>query len=157
MNGVELFLLGRTLMKIGESAIPTDGLPEYSTSVRTVVIVLSDIVEHPDSAVGEIAARTGFPQSAVSGAVARLRDAGSVLTVTDPADRRRLLVRKNPVASERVRELAATSIDDALATVVGDEAAAAELRDALEVVARQLVKARSAPDGGPATSSTRRR
>jgi DNA-binding MarR family transcriptional regulator len=138
MNGVDLFLLGRSLMRIGEAAIPTEGLPEYSTSVRTVVIVLSDVVEHPGSAVGEIAARTGFPQSAVSGSVARLREAGAVVTEPDPADRRRLLVRQNPVASARVRALAATSIDDALGAALADADAVAEVHAALETLARHL-------------------
>ncbi|MFC7649112.1 MarR family transcriptional regulator [Streptosporangium lutulentum] len=88
VNGVELFLLGRTLMKIGEEAMPTEGIGDHSTGVRTVLIVVSDLREHPDSSVGEIAKRTGLPQSAVSAAVARLREAGSVVTMTDPGDRR---------------------------------------------------------------------
>ncbi|WP_346104590.1 helix-turn-helix domain-containing protein [Nonomuraea maheshkhaliensis] len=79
MNGVESFLLGRTLMKIGEEAMPTEGIGEHSTSVRTVLIVVSDLRAHPDTTVGAIAARTGLPQSAVSAAIARLRTAGARL------------------------------------------------------------------------------
>ena len=61
VNGVELFLLGRTLMKIGEDALPEPpgGSARYAGSARLVLIVASDIAAHPDTAVGEIAARTG--------------------------------------------------------------------------------------------------
>ncbi|NUT96448.1 MAG: MarR family transcriptional regulator, partial [Saccharothrix sp.] len=54
MDAVELFLLGRTLMKIGEEALPTEGLGDQPGSVRTVLIVVSDVRAHPGSAVGEI-------------------------------------------------------------------------------------------------------
>src|SRR6476661_8473254 len=96
VNGVELFLLGRALMKIGEEALPEPpgGAGRYAGSARLVLIVASDIAAHPDTAVGEIAARTGLPQSQVSTAVARLKEAGAVVTQNDPADRRRLLVRQ---------------------------------------------------------------
>ncbi|OLT38191.1 MarR family transcriptional regulator [Actinomadura sp. CNU-125] len=118
MNGVDLFLLGRTLMKIGEAALPTEGVGAHSTSVRTVLIVAGDVRDRPGGAVGEIAARTGLPQSAVSGAVARLREAGAVVTEPDPRDRRRLLVRPAPEASARVAEVRATPIDAALSTAL---------------------------------------
>ena len=65
MNGVDLFLLGRTLMKIGEEALPTEGIGEQSTSVRTVLIVVSDVRAHPGSAVGQIATRTGISENTV--------------------------------------------------------------------------------------------
>ncbi|MEU5599911.1 helix-turn-helix domain-containing protein [Streptomyces sp. NPDC020298] len=143
MNGVELFLLGRTLMKIGESAMPEPegGASRYGGSVRSVLIVASDIASHPDSAVGEIANRSGLPQSAVSTAVARLKEAGAVVTALDPADRRRLLVRKAPHVSGRVAEVRATGIDDALTTALGEDAAPERLKEinaALEVLARHL-------------------
>ncbi|GAA3218740.1 hypothetical protein GCM10020216_028620 [Nonomuraea helvata] len=121
VNGVELFLLGRTLMKIGEEAMPTEGIGEHSTSVRTVLIVASDLRGHPDTTVGEIAARTGLPQSAVSAAVARLRTAGAVITETDPADRRRTIIREAPKVSDRVAEVRDASIDAALAAALGTD------------------------------------
>lgn len=121
VNGVELFLLGRTLMKIAEQAMPTDGLREYSTSVRSVMIVATDIVEHPDTAIGEIAARTGLPQSQVSGCVARLREAGAIVTEPDPTDRRRVLIRQAAEASARVAFVRSTPIDTALAAALGTD------------------------------------
>ncbi|MFD0685846.1 MarR family transcriptional regulator [Actinomadura fibrosa] len=150
MNGVELFLLGRTLMKIGEEVMPAPrGGPRGGT--RAVLVVLSDIVDHPDSAVGEIAERTGLPQSQVSTAVARLRETGSVVTAPDPADRRRSLVRVADTVSERVAEVRSTSIDAALAAALNAERDAehgadgavtaevvAEVTAALGVLARHL-------------------
>lgn len=140
MNGVELFLLGRTLMKIGEEAMPTEGLPEYSTSVRAVLIVASDIVENPGSSVGEIATRTGLPQSQVSGCVARLREARAVVSEPDPADRRRVLVRQAPEASGRVEIVRSTTVDTALAAALGtdDPDDVAGVVAALEALARRL-------------------
>lgn len=142
MNGVELFLLGRTLMKIGEEAMPEPegGGGRHRGSVRSVLIVASDIAAHPDSAVGEIAARTGLPQSQVSTAVARLKETGAIVTAPDPADRRRLLVRKSPDLSDRVVQVRATAIDDALAKALGadDPERIREVADALAVLARHL-------------------
>ncbi|MGK5556347.1 MarR family winged helix-turn-helix transcriptional regulator [Actinomadura kijaniata] len=140
MNGVELFLLGRTLMKIGEEALPTEGLGEQPTGVRTVLIVVSDVRAHPGSAVGEIASRTGLPQSAVSAAVARLREADAVVTEPDPRDRRRLLVRPAPRISDRVEEVRATSIDAALARALdtADPERVAEVAALLEELACHL-------------------
>jgi DNA-binding MarR family transcriptional regulator len=134
---VELFLLGRTLMKIGEEAMPAprDG---RTGGTRAVLIVLSDIVAHPDSAVGEVAERTGLPQSQVSTAVARLRETGSVVTAPDPDDRRRSLVRVADEPSGRVAEVRATTIDDALRAALGGDEHAGEVAAALEVLARRL-------------------
>jgi DNA-binding MarR family transcriptional regulator len=139
--GVELFLLGRTLMKIGEEAMPTEGIGEQSTSVRTVLIVVSDLRAHPDTTVGAIAARTGLPQSAVSAAIARLRTAGAVTAETDPSDRRRTIIRETPEVSERVSRIRDTPIDDALAAALGTEDPQRVRRTvaALEELADQLI------------------
>lgn len=139
MNGVELFLLGRTLMKLGEQALPTEGIGEHAASTRTVLVVVSDLREHPGSAVGEIAARTGLPQSAVSAAVARLREAGAVVTEPDPRDRRRSLV--HPQMSERVEAVRSDSIDPTLAEILPDDTALVEVRTALETLVRHLTPA----------------
>lgn len=135
-----MFLLGRTLMKIGEEAIPTDGVGAHSTSHRSVLIVATDIRAHPDSSVGEIAERTGFPQSKVSACVARLREAGAIETAADPSDRRRLLVRPAPRVSSRVAAVRAASIDSALAAALGtdDPRQLAEVMAALDTLGRYL-------------------
>jgi DNA-binding MarR family transcriptional regulator len=140
VNGVDLFLLGRALMKIGEEAMPTEGLREYSTSVRAVMIVASDILEHPGSAIGEIAARTTLPQSQVSGCVARLREGGAIVTEPDPKDRRRVLIRQAPEASDRVAFVRSTTIDAALAKALGtdDPAEVSQIAATLEALAQRL-------------------
>ncbi|MEU6381872.1 helix-turn-helix domain-containing protein [Streptomyces sp. NPDC046909] len=117
---------------------PEGGSGQYGGSTRAVLIVASDVAAHPDSAVGEIAARTGLPQSQVSTSVARLKEA--VVTAPDPADRRRLLVRQAPELSARVTEVRATTIEDALATALAESTPEdrKEVTDALEVLARHL-------------------
>ncbi|MEV1203172.1 helix-turn-helix domain-containing protein [Microbispora rosea] len=144
MNGVDLFLLGRTLMKIGEEAMPVaDIAPSGATQavgVRTVLVVVADLRAHLETSVGEIAARTGLPQSAVSGAVARLKEAGAVVTAPDPADRRRVLIRHAPGRPARVEAVRAAGIEEPLAAALGtdDPTQVAEVVAALEFLARRL-------------------
>lgn len=80
-------------MKLGVAAMPPSYFSELPTSVR---MVLLDVFEHPGCTIGQIVERTGFPQSHVSAAVARLRDLGVVVTEVDPTDRRRTLVAPAP-------------------------------------------------------------
>ncbi|TDD34202.1 MarR family transcriptional regulator [Nonomuraea terrae] len=128
-------------MKIGEEAMPTEGIGEHSTSLRTVLIVVSDLRGHPDTTVGEIATRTGLPQSAVSAAVARLRETEAVITETDPRDRRRTIIREAPEVSDRVSQVRDTPIDKALAAALGtdDPQRVSETVAALEALAERLV------------------
>ncbi|MFF1398548.1 MarR family transcriptional regulator [Streptomyces sp. NPDC058287] len=147
MNGVELFLLGRTLMKVGEQAMPR---PKEAApgSTRAVVVALGDLVSHPGTTVGEISARTGLPQSQVSTAVARLVEAGSATAEPDPADRRRRLIRPATRPSPRVAEVRAATIDAALVAALTDPDGTApapevvrEVVGALDVLARRLTPA----------------
>ena len=137
MNGLELFRLGRKLMKLGEEAIPPSGFRQVPTSVRSV---LMDVYEHPGSSVSEITARTGFPQSHVSASVARLRESGALVTTTDPADRRRTLAAPNPEVRRGLSSLAWVPVDAVLARAIGtgDAGQAAEAVAALELLARLL-------------------
>jgi DNA-binding transcriptional ArsR family regulator len=118
MNGLELYLLGRKLMKLGEEALPPSGLDEMGASVRSV---LTDIFGHAGSSVSEIVARTGFPQSHVSSSVARLRDLGVVVTAPDPADRRRTLVRPAEGMVQKAVRKGASSVDTTLAEAIGPD------------------------------------
>jgi MarR family len=115
VNAFELFLLGRKLMKLGESAIPSAKPDAEATSVR---LVMADIGYHPGSSVTEITERTGFPQSLVSLSVARLRDLGFVETAPDPADRRRTLVRPAEGAFRRGSRHAAVPVDQVVAEAI---------------------------------------
>ncbi|MGW4355033.1 MarR family transcriptional regulator [Nocardia sp. NPDC004582] len=146
MNGVELFLLGRALMKLGERALPGAG---ERTGNRAVLVVLSDVLEHPGTTISEVTTRTGLPQSAVSGAVARLRETGSLVAHTDPHDRRRSLLEPARELSERVAQVRATGIDATVAAALGDPdpAALAEVLAALELLSDRLgVRPRAAVD-----------
>jgi len=127
MNATELFLLGRKLMDLAESALPRGVI---GTSVRLVLI---DIAYHPGSSISEITERTGFPQSHVSQSVAKLRELGVLETSVDPSDRRRTLVRPTPLMRQRrARVGAATPLEGILVAQLAesqqdrvDEAAAA--------------------------------
>jgi DNA-binding MarR family transcriptional regulator len=112
---VDLYLLGRKLMKIAEEALPKPPTGGPPTSVRMILI---DIAEHPDSSVGEIASRTGFPQSHVSASIARLRELGALVTSIDPGDRRRTLTRLAPGIRERSQR-AEVPVDSVLAAALG--------------------------------------
>lgn len=139
MSPVELILLGRTLMKIGEQALPApDSGP--TGGERAVVIVMSDVYAHSGTTVVEVARRTGLPQSAVSGAVARLREVGSVVAEPDAADKRRQLLRRNPELTPRRQKMATAGIDDAVAAALGEHSPAdlAEVLAALETLGRRL-------------------
>ena len=118
MNGLELYLLGRRLMKLGEEALPPSGLDNMAASVRSV---LTDVFSHPGSSVSEIVERTGFPQSHVSSSVARLRDLGVLVSAPDPADRRRTLVRPAEGVMQKAVRRSATPVDTTLAEALGPD------------------------------------
>jgi DNA-binding MarR family transcriptional regulator len=135
MNGMGLFLLGRQLMEIAERILPQG---KVATSVR---LVLADITYHPNSSITEITERTGFPQSLVSSAVAKLRTIGVVETEPDSLDRRRTIVRTTP-SLEVFAERAAvnSSVDLALANALPreDQAEISNAIAALNLLARLL-------------------
>jgi DNA-binding MarR family transcriptional regulator len=139
VNAVEVYLLGRKLMKIAESAFAADqpggGLP---TSVRMVLV---DISGHPGSSIGEITARTGFPQSHVSASVARLREQGVLETSVDAVDGRRTLVSMADSFRDRLATRAPVPIDAALAAELAspDRENLAQVIDALDAVAERII------------------
>jgi DNA-binding MarR family transcriptional regulator len=150
---VELILLGRTLTKLGEEMLRASGSGAAAGGERVVVIVMSDVYENPGTTVGEVARRTGLPQSAVSAAVARLREAGSVRGEPDPADRRRQLLRRDPTVTPRRRAVAALDVERTIVAALGthEPSDAAEVLAALEVLAGRLTpetigRLRSEPD-----------
>ncbi|GAA4257776.1 hypothetical protein GCM10022255_075910 [Dactylosporangium darangshiense] len=138
VNGLELLVLGRTLVRLAGVAMPALGSEELPASVRSVLI---DVSAHPGSSVGEIAARTGFPQSHVSASVARLQERGAVVTGPDPRDRRRTLVRPAPDARGGFLVIGAEPADEALLGAIDDPRALPEVRAALRTLYRHLVPA----------------
>ena len=129
-----LFLLGRKLMQVAESALPQGNA---ATSVRLVVI---DVAYHPNSSISEITERTGFPQSLVSAAVARLRELRVLESGPDPSDRRRTLVRTTPALREIGQRAGQFPIDAVLASRLSpqQQSQLPEAVAALDVLARLL-------------------
>lgn len=136
---MKLYLLGRKLMKIAEQALPEPPTGGPPTSVRMILI---DIAEHPDSSVGEIASRTGFPQSHVSMSISRLRELGALVTSIDPGDRRRTLTRLAPGIRERSQR-AEVPVDSVLAAALGpsDPIEVQEVIETLDGLAARLMPA----------------
>lgn len=102
---------------------------------------MSDAYENPDSSVGEIATRTALPQSFVSEMVAKMRDLGAFETRSDPADRRRTLVRISDAVPRTIIDgFGAQRVDDRLMEELGDAGGLVEERliEMLEVVAARL-------------------
>jgi DNA-binding MarR family transcriptional regulator len=118
VNGFDLYVLGRRLMRLGQEATPRAGIHRLPTSVQ---LVLVDVGDHPGTSVSEVVARTGLPQSLVSAAVARLREGGALVTETDPADRRRTLLRPSPQIPARRAQVATTPLEDVLGPALGVE------------------------------------
>ncbi|GHH30965.1 methyltransferase domain-containing protein [Streptomyces rubradiris] len=139
MDGFELHDLARKLLRIGEDALPDPtGVRQLSPGVRHV---MTDVFEHPDTSVTEIANRTGFPASHVETSVATLRDRGAVTTAAAPDGQ--TVVRA--AARHRSAGRAAARIDEQLAAAAGiqDPGQAKELVETLEQLARRLTDALS--------------
>jgi DNA-binding MarR family transcriptional regulator len=134
VNAVEVYLLGRKMMKVAERAMPS-GDGALSSSVRSVLV---DIAENPDSSISDITARTSFPQSHVSAAVAQLRESGTVETRTDPADARRTLASVTELARDSSRASTPVLIDAELEHELGDSGDLQVTLDALAALSEQL-------------------
>jgi DNA-binding MarR family transcriptional regulator len=153
VNPASLFLLGRKLMQIAEGALPEG---KMATSGRLVFV---DVVYHPNSSITEITERTGFPQSLVSTAVARLRDLGLLESGLDPIDRRRTLVRATPALKAIEGRLGPVSIDDVIARelAAGDRAALTNVIAALDLLSRLLTPEVMSEDAGTSPPRGRNR
>lgn len=133
MDGVGLYLLGRRLMKLGEQAVPPSASTRMPVSTRSVLV---DVLTHPGTSVGEVAGRTGFPQSLVSAAISYLRANGALVTAPDPVDRRRTLASGAPDLPARVAQVGTGTIDSVLASATTDPEAAHALLDRLATLLR---------------------
>lgn len=89
MDVGRLHKLARVLREIALDATADGG--EAPVSAGDVAIA-EDIAHHERTSVGEIASRTGLAQSLVSRTVAKMDDAGVVISERDPADGRRRLI-----------------------------------------------------------------
>jgi SAM-dependent methyltransferase len=142
MNGFELYILGRKLMKIGEEAIPEGA--DFRRFPGSVRYILTDVFEHPGTSISEITERTGFPESHVSASVARLCADNFVETLADPAARHRMIIRSIRRISSGPTERATASVEGPLAAALGghDQGDVAELVATLESLARRFRSSR---------------
>ncbi|TWP52021.1 winged helix DNA-binding protein [Lentzea tibetensis] len=109
MDGGRLHRLGRRLIELSRQATGPAG-----DLTAGELAVVEDVVRHPDSAVGEIARRTGFVQSHVSASVARLAERGVLTSRPDPADGRRSLLKITDRAMAAIARRARRQVDEAV-------------------------------------------
>lgn len=148
MNGLDLYVLARRLLKVGEAAIPGAGIHRLPTSVQ---LVLMDVSEHPDSSISEIVNRVGFPQSLVSGAVKRLEVGGALVTHVDPDDRRRTLVRVAADVRSKARKVPSRPLSDVIGDALGtqDQAEIGEVLNMLSRISERFEAASAGPASAP--------
>ena len=136
MQALELYQIGRWMVKVAEEAMRRPDVPVTPPGARAI---MSDVYDNPGSAIGEIAARTALPQSFVSDVVAAMREKGVFETGPDPADRRRTLVKVNDAIPNAIVENYGTaSVDDHLLDAIGEVVDVPKLVEILEVVAAHL-------------------
>jgi DNA-binding MarR family transcriptional regulator len=112
VNAGQLHKVARLLREVALDATADPG--ETPVSAGDVAIA-EDITHHEKTSVGEIAARTGLAQSLVSRTVAKLNDAGIVVTGRDPDDGRRVLVSIAPgIRTGTFRSRARRPVESAL-------------------------------------------
>lgn len=87
MNAGDLYYLGRRLKALAEAAL---GAQEGQAEAVPVAhrLILGAVLESPGSSIGDMTRSTGLVQSAVSSAVAALREQQLVLIKPDAKDRR---------------------------------------------------------------------
>jgi SAM-dependent methyltransferase len=147
MNSGELSLLGWELMRISDKALPEGSkLRQLEPAARLMV---TDVVQHSGTSVGEIADRTGLPRNQVSLLKSWLAKEGFL--EVDPADGQRITA-----SSGLPLEAATQPIDKAIAAALGtqDVGQVGELVATLESLVRRIDvgELRPASKGHDATS-----
>ncbi|MDB5066851.1 MAG: MarR family transcriptional regulator [Chloroflexi bacterium] len=141
----ELYRLGRRLQDLADKAMGDGRSFDFSVAE---VIVISDVLDHGDSTIGDLASRTGFAQSRVSTVVAALRDRGWIETAVDEADRRCTRVTLPEEVRRRATEARTKSATPVLAAALAE--LSPERRDdviaALEELHRALQGHRVSPN-----------
>ncbi len=143
MNSLDLFLVGKKLMQLGEEALVQVAPPDH-LATRAHLLLLADINDNPWTTISEAVQRTGLPQSQVSTLVGKLVEIGSLVTRSDPRDRRRTLVNINAEVSDRVAQVRSQPVGDVLrlASKSQTTAALAEVEAAIETLLRHLTDRR---------------
>jgi DNA-binding MarR family transcriptional regulator len=154
MDALELIVLGRQLSRVGERVLRGGDLPGHQLAAGRR-LVMSDVMTHPGSPIGKIAARTELPQSYVSESVQWMRDRGLARTSADPADRRRTLVRIAGEHTALVAGKGTRDARDALLAALGD--IDAETADRLIGALGELALRLRPAQAGPVLSQLRAR
>ena len=148
MRTVDLIWLSERLADVGRSEMRAQqpGVPAIE------FVVMRHLVDGPPSTISSLVSRTGYAQSRVSMAVARLVERGWALTESDPTDGRRTLVS----APDHVRRAARDGLDaeaGALERLLTDRAPdrGDEIRRALDALLEILREAADADERGSAT------
>lgn len=114
MDSGDLYYVARRLKALAEAALGArEGQVEATPTAHQ--LVLGVVLSSPGSSIGEMARGLGLAQSAVSTAVARLRDRQLVLTEIDAGDRR--VTRVSP--APRLAAWAAAHLHADAAEVIG--------------------------------------
>jgi DNA-binding MarR family transcriptional regulator len=155
MDAGQLHKVARLLREVALDATADPG--ETPVSAGDVAIA-EDITHHERASVGEIAARTGLAQSLVSRTVAKLHDAGVVVTERDLDDGRRVLISIAPgIRTGLFRSRARRPVEPALRSRYPDfsEAQIARAVTLLTELADVLTIKRAG--GGASASAPKRR
>jgi SAM-dependent methyltransferase len=144
VNGAELYSLGQKLMAVAADAVPAESvLRRISPAAR---VVLDDVAQHPGTAMGEIAERTGLSAGQVGALVEAMTADDFVEITADPAGDRVSVGRSLLFGGD-----SAVPVDAALAAALGtaDSGAVREVTGVLALLARRLGTGRGlgAPSG----------
>lgn len=155
MNSGELYYVARRLRAVAEQALgaapgAADAVPYQHQ------LVLGFVLDSPGCTVGDIARGLSLAQSAVSTAVATLRDQGLLATAIDPDDRRRTCVSPSPRLARWASSHLSSDASDALAPVL-DGLGARQKADVLRGLSLLLAAFRGQDDTGPSPVPSRRR
>ncbi|MFJ8045531.1 MarR family transcriptional regulator [Kitasatospora sp. NPDC096147] len=142
MDGVRLLRLGKRLTELGREMV-TDDASETLTPGE--IAVISDVYQHPASAVQDIRVRTGFAQSHVSTSVARLRERGLLDAALDPSDGRRTLLTASALARTYIRTQVARPAEPLIAKAVATPAHAQRVTELLDELATLLLPSQPPP------------
>ncbi|MFI5719296.1 MarR family transcriptional regulator [Nocardia sp. NPDC051750] len=113
MDRQRLHRLGRRLVELSRQVQlePGDVRPSPAEG-----LIITDVMFHSNSTVGDVVARTGYAQSYVSKCVASLVERGLLVTSTDESDRRRTVIGPSPMLQSatprRMPSLAGILADD---------------------------------------------
>jgi DNA-binding MarR family transcriptional regulator len=147
----QLHKIARLLREVALDATADPG--ETPVSAGDVAIA-EDIAHHETASVGEIAARTGLAQSLVSRTVAKLHEAGVVVTERDPDDGRRVLISIAPgIRTGLFRARARRRVEPALRSRYPDSSEA-EIARVVALLAELADILTGAPASGGASAAS---